>query len=84
VAQSAQEAKKAIKAKRQLDNEDEGREHRIEGRRKQRMKQDAIKRAKRRKRIMKMSAAWVGVIFVIFLAVTWFSGDLIAWMDDLS
>ncbi|MBT3550342.1 MAG: hypothetical protein HOO19_13285 [Rhodospirillaceae bacterium] len=84
MAQSAQEAKKAIKAKRQLDNEDEGREHRIEGRRKQRMKQDAIKRAKRRKRIMKMSAAWVGVIFVIFLAVTWFSGDLIAWMDDLS
>jgi len=48
------------------------------------MKKDAIKRAKRRKRIMKMSAAWVGVIFVIFLAVTWFSGDLIAWMDDLS
>lgn len=65
---------------RQLNDEDEGREHRIEERRKQRMKQDAIKRAKRRRRIVKMSLAWVGVIFFLFLGVTWFSGDLVSWM----
>ena len=81
MVQSAEEAKKSIRAKRQLDDEDEGREHRIEERRKQRIKQDAIKRAKRRRRMVKLSLAWVGVIFVIFFGVTWFSGDLVAWLD---
>lgn len=83
MVQNAEQAKKAIQSKRQLDDEDEGREHRIEERRKQRIKQDALKRAKRRRRMVKMSAAWVGVIFVAFLAVTWFSGDLIAGFDKI-
>jgi hypothetical protein len=82
VAQSAQEAKKSRQDKRQLNDEDEGRELRVEERRKQRLKQDAIKRAKRRKRMVKMSLAWVGIIFVIFLSATWFSGDLVSWMES--
>ncbi|MAF48584.1 MAG: hypothetical protein QGH73_00390 [Rhodospirillales bacterium] len=80
MVQSAEEAKKEIRAKRQLDQEDEGREQRIEVRRQQRLKQEALKRAKRRKRMVKMAAAWVGVIFVLFLVATWFSGDLVAWL----
>ena len=82
MAQSAQEAKKSRQDKRQLNDEDEGREHRVEERRKQRIKQDAIKRAKRRRRMVKMSLAWVGVIFVTFLGVTWFSGNLVSWMEQ--
>ena len=53
MVQNAEQAKKAIQSKRQLDDEDEGREHRIEERRKQRIKQDALKRAKRRRRMVK-------------------------------
>ena len=82
MAQSALEANKSRQDKRQLNDEDEGREHRVEERRKQRIKQDAIKRAKRRRRMVKMSLAWVGVIFVTFLGVTWFSGNLVSWMEQ--
>ena len=82
MAQSALEANKSRQDKRQLNDEDEGREHRVEERRRQRIKQDAIKRAKRRRRMVKMSLAWVGVIFVTFLGVTWFSGNLVSWMEQ--
>lgn len=66
----------------QLDHEAEDRTRRIKIRRQQRLKKEAAARIQKRKRMLKVATVWVGLIFLGFLAATWFSADFVHWMDS--
>ena len=66
-----------------LDDEEEGREKRIQLRKQQRLKAEVEKKARKRKRMFKVAGAWIGVIIVGFLVVTWFSKDVVSWFHDI-
>ncbi|MAF47036.1 MAG: hypothetical protein QGH73_03405 [Rhodospirillales bacterium] len=65
-----------------LDHEAEDRSRRIKIRRQQRLKKEAAARIQKRKRMFKVAIVWVGLIFLGFLAATWFSADFVHWMDS--
>ena len=80
---------------RDLENDDRGRDHallkreadsresRIKIRREQQAKKEAARRLAKRKRMFKVAGAWLGMIFVGFLAIAWFSPAFINWLHTL-
>lgn len=83
LAKRREQQKKRQQEKMLLDDEEEGREKRIQLRKRQRLKADAEKKVRKRKRMFKVAGAWIGVIFVGFMVVTWFSKEFVSWFHDL-
>jgi hypothetical protein len=67
-----------------LKREADSREGRIKMRREQQAKKDAARRLAKRKRMFKVAGAWLGVIFVGFLAAAWFSPAFINWLHSIN
>jgi len=64
----------------QLANEETLRNRRITTRRGQQAKKELARRAAKRKRLFKVVAIWVGIIFVGFIAAAWFLPGVITWL----
>lgn len=48
--------------------------------REQQRKKELARKVAKRKRMFKVAGAWLGVIFIGFLAAAWFSPALINWL----
>ena len=67
----------------QLEDEAVSRQKRIEARKRQRAKQEAAAKAKRRARMVKMSGIWAVLIVAGFVSAAWFSDDFSKMLDGL-
>ncbi len=63
-----------------LKREAESRDSRIKIRREQQRKKELARKLAKRKRMFNVAGAWLGVIFIGFLAAAWFSPALINWL----
>ncbi|NQV56161.1 MAG: hypothetical protein HQ503_09915 [Rhodospirillales bacterium] len=66
-----------------LEAEAEARAQRVNARSQDRAVLAAKKKLERRNRVYKLTGLWGAIIFIGFIAVTWFSGDLIKIIHDL-
>lgn len=66
-----------------LKREADSRDGRIKMRREQQRKKELARKLAKRKRMFKVAGAWLGVIFIGFLAAAWFSPEVIKWLGTV-
>jgi hypothetical protein len=67
-----------------LRREEAQRNKRIKIRREQQLKKEAAKRIAKRKRMFKVAGIWVAVLIAAFLAIVWFSPDIMKFVRSMS